>query len=263
MHPYFAANRRWRKRQKRLQIYFGTINANNILPFCRWRVEAKIPNASGREAFRAMTVWIIWGTALFAYGVFRFWYDNWSGPVKPAEIEAFLAQIAGRFEGTGNSPEVLRAFLEADDGREFVMLNLVKAQMEQVEDPKTGKMVQGFDLLKRYSKRFMPVLFRNGGHPGMVGRKVGGYIDAWNTEADPDWTIFGLMRYRSRRDLMKMVADPAFMEGHPDKLLGTLATFSFPTQRVVSFYLSPRVTVALMLALIAALAHLAFLTLAI
>lgn len=201
----------------------------------------------------------IWASALIGYVVFRLWYDNWSGPLKPAEIDAFLAQMAGRFEGTGNSPEVLRAFLEADDGREFVMLNLVKAQMEQVADPKTGQMVQGFELLKRYSKRFMPVLLRNGGHPGMVGRKVGGYVDAWNTEPDPGWTIFGLMRYRSRRDMMKLVMDPAFMAGHPDKLLGTLATFSFPTQRVVSFYLSPRVTVALVLALLAALSHLTML----
>jgi hypothetical protein len=68
------------------------------------------------------------------------------------------------------------------------------------------------------------------------------------------------MRYRSRRDMMQLVMNPAFMEGHPDKLLGTLATFSFPTQRVVSFYVSPRVTVALVLALIAALSHIALLT---
>ena len=205
---------------------------------------------------------IIWGTALLAYGAFRLWYDNWSGPLKPAEINAFLAQMAGRFEATGNSPNVLRAFLEADDGREFVMLNLVKAQLDPVEDPQTGQMVQGFELLKRYSKRFMPVLFRNGGHPGIVGRKVGGYVDAWNTEPDPGWTVFGLMRYRSRRDMLKLVMDPAFMAGHPDKLLGTLATFSFPTQRVLSFYVGPRVTVALVLALIAALSHLMMLTIA-
>lgn len=205
---------------------------------------------------------IIWGTALLAYGAFRLWYDNWSGPLKPAEINAFLAQMAGRFEATGNSPDVLRAFLEADDGREFVMLNLVKAQLDPVEDPQTGQMVQGFELLKRYSKRFMPVLFRNGGHPGIVGRKVGGYVDAWNTEPDPGWTVFGLMRYRSRRDMIKLVMDPAFMTGHPDKSLGTLATFSFPTQRVLSFYVGPRVTVALVLALIAALSHLMMLTIA-
>ena len=219
-----------------------------------------MPRPPSQKATDAMSVWIIWGAALLAYAVFRLWYDSWSGPLKPAEIDAFLSQMAGRFEGTGNSPDVMRAFLEADDGREFVMLNLVKAQMEQVEDPKTGQRVQGFELLKRYSKRFMPVLFRNGGHPGMVGRKVGGYVDAWNTEADPGWTIFGLMRYRSRRDMMKLVMDPSFMEGHPDKLLGTLATFSFPTQRVLSLYVSPRVTVALILALLAALAHIAVLT---
>ena len=205
---------------------------------------------------------IIWGTALLAYGAFRLWYDNWSGPLKPAEIDTFLAQMAGRFEATGNSPDVLRAFLAADDGREFVMLNLVKAQLDPVEDPQTGQMVQGFELLKRYSKRFMPVLFRNGGHPGIVGRKVGGYVDAWNTEPDPGWTVFGLMRYRSRRDMIKLVMDPAFMAGHPDKLLGTLATFSFPTQRVLSFYVGPRVTVALALAVIAALSHLMMLTIA-
>lgn len=207
-----------------------------------------------------MSGWIIWGAALLAYILFRLWYDNWSGPLKPAEIEGFLAQIAGRFEGTGNSLDVMRAFLEADDGREFVMLNLVKAQMEQVEDPKTGQMVQGFDLLKRYSKRFIPVLLRNGGHPGIIGRKVGGYVDAWNTAADPGWTIFGLMRYRSRRDLMKLAADPGFMEGHSDKLLGTLATFSFPAQRMLSFYIGPRVSVALVLGLIAALTQIALMT---
>jgi hypothetical protein len=121
-------------------------------------------------------------------------------------------------------------------------------------------MVQGIELLKRYARRFTPVLLRNGGHPGMVGRKVGGYLDAWNTEADPGWTLFGLMRYRSRRDMMKLVTDPQFMDAHPEKILGTLATYSFPTQRVLSLYISPRVSVALVLALAAALVHLALLS---
>ena len=208
-----------------------------------------------------MPHWTIWAAALVVYVLFRLWYDNWSGPLKPAEIDAFLTKLEGRFESTGNSPEVLRTFLEADDGREFVMLNLVKAQMDHVRDPASGQMVQGIELLRRYSKRFMPVLLRNGGHPGLVGRKVGGYVDAWNTAPDPGWTLFGLMRYRSRRDMMKLVMDPAFMDMHPEKILGTLATFSFPTQRMVSLYLVPRVTVALVLALLAALTHLALLTL--
>lgn len=206
-----------------------------------------------------MAPWMFWAAALAAYLVFRWWYDNWSGPLTPAEIEAVMEQLAGRLEATGNSPEVLRAFLEADDGREFLMVNLVKVQPEPVLDPASGKPVPGVELFRRYAKRFMPVLFRTGGHPGFVGRKVGGYIDAWNVAPDPEWSLFGLMRYRSRRDLLKLVLDPAFKDTHPEKILGTLATFSFPAQRMVSFYLGPRVTVALVLALLAALAHIALL----
>jgi hypothetical protein len=206
-----------------------------------------------------MAPWTIWATALAVYVVFRWWYDNWSGPLKPAEIEAFMQQAASRFAGTGNSPEVLRAFLEADDGREFLMVNLVKVQTEPVTDPASGQQVPGVEMFRRYAKRFMPVLFRTGGHPGFVGRKVGGYIDAWNVPPDPDWSLFGLMRYRSRRDLLRLVMDPAFKDTHPEKILGTLATFSFPSQRMVSFYLGPRISVALVLALLAALGHLALL----
>ena len=127
--------------------------------------------------------------------------------------------------------------------------------------PEGGPPVQVLDLLKRYSTRFMPVLLRNGGHPGIVARKVGGYIDAWNTSEDPGWSIVGFMRYRSRRDRMRLTLDPSFRDGHPDKVAGVLSTFSFPTQRVVSLYASPRVTVALAIALTAALAHLGTLVL--
>lgn len=203
---------------------------------------------------------MVWSVAAAGYILFRLWYDNMRGPLKPAEIERFLAQSESRNAATGNSAAILRAFLEADDGREFVMLNLVKAEMGQVTDPDDGKPVQGLELLKRYSRAFTPVLFRKGGHPGIIGRKIGGYVDAWNTEADPGWTLFGLMRYRSRRDLMQLATDPAFLAGHPLKLAGTAATFSFPTQRVMSFYIGPRISVALVLALVAALAHLAILT---
>lgn len=116
--------------------------------------------------------------------------------------------------------------------------------------------MQGIELLKRYAKHFMPVLLCNRGHPGIVARKVGGYGDAWNTPADPAWTMVGLMRFRSRCGRMQLTVDLSFRDGRPDKVAGVLATFSFPTQRVISLYASPQVTVARALALFAALAHL-------
>ncbi|HNJ48352.1 MAG TPA: hypothetical protein PK479_07970 [Novosphingobium sp.] len=203
-----------------------------------------------------MTGWMIWGGAVLLYVLFRLWYDNWRGPLSAAEIDAFMAEVSGRFSG-GNDPAVLRAFLEADDGKEFVMLNLVKVAQGKVADPVTGELVDGSAMMRRYSDPFVRRLLRRGGHPGMVGRKVGPYVDAWNVEADPGWSLFGLMRYRSRRDMIAMVRDPLFAEVHPYKLLGIPTTFSFPTQRQVSLYLGPRVWVALVLALGAALLQLA------
>lgn len=208
-----------------------------------------------------MTGWMIWAGAATVYLGFRLWYDGWRRPLSAAEVDAAMADIGPRMAATGNDPAIIRQFLENDDGREFVMLNLVKAQMGDVVDPATGDRVTGLSMLQRYSRRFMPVLLRNGGHPGMVGRKIGGYVDAWNVEGDPGWTVFGLMRYRSRRDMLTLVRDPAFVAAHPEKLLGTAATFSFPTQRMVSIYASPRVTAALVCALAAALGHLAVLSL--
>ena len=68
--------------------------------------------------------------------------------------------------------------------------------------------------------------------------------------------MVGFMRFCSSCGRMQLTLDPSFRDGHPDKVAGVLATFSFPTQRVISLYASPRVTVARALAQFAALAHL-------
>jgi hypothetical protein len=198
----------------------------------------------------------IWGGALVLYGAFRLWYDSWRGPLTPTEIDAFFAEVEGKYGGN-QDPAALRRFLEADDGGEFVMLNLVKVAPGKVADPVTHELIDGRAMMRRYSDPFVWALIRRGGHPGMVGRKVGPYVDAWNVEGDPGWSIFGLMRYRSRRDLIAMIRDPLFAKVHPYKALGIPTTFSFPTQREVSVYLGPRVWVALVLALGAALVQLA------
>ncbi|OYY90407.1 MAG: hypothetical protein B7Y45_07220 [Sphingomonas sp. 28-66-16] len=207
-----------------------------------------------------MTGWIIWGAALLLYLGFRGWYDNWRGKLGPAEIDAYMAALVGRADTTDDARIQLRQFLEADDGRDFVMFNVVKANLDPVPDPVSGGMVKGFELLKRYGRQFTPVLLANGGHPALIRRKIGGYMDSWGTEPDPGWTIIGLMRYRSRRDMMNLVVDPRFAAAHPDKLAGTLATFSFPTAPIAGFYVGPRVWVALVLALAAALGHLVLLS---
>ena len=205
-----------------------------------------------------MQTGLIWGGALALYLLFRLWYDGLRRPLTGAEIDAFFEQVHGRYGGN-TDPAALRAFLEADDGREFVMLNLVKVEPGMVSDLVTGELRPGAEMMRRYSDPFVRALIARGGHPGMVGQKVGPYVDAWNVEGDPGWTLFGLMRYRSRRDMIRLAADSRFAEVHPYKLLGIPTTFSFPTQRRVSLYVGPRVWVALVLALGAALVQLGLL----
>lgn len=195
----------------------------------------------------------IWAAAALAYGAFRGWYDGPRRPLRADEIERYLAQAAALPTAEHNDLATLRAFLEADDGREFVMLNLVRVAPGEAADPATGALRPARELLDHYSRKFMPALLRRGGHPAFVARKVGGYVDAWRVAPDPGWSIVGFMRYRSRRDLMELVVDPRFGAIHGYKLAGTAETFSFPTQRMLSTFAGPRIWAALGLALVAAL----------
>jgi hypothetical protein len=203
--------------------------------------------------------WWVWGAATFAYAAFLAWYENWRGPLRPGEIESYMGLLADSPGAAHNDLAIVRDFLERDDGREFVMLNLVRIAPGDVAHPETGMPTRGADLLRKYTSAFVPSLVRRAGHPAIVGRKIGGYVDAWRVPPDPGWTIMGYMRYRSRRDMIQLVVDPHFAAIHPFKMAGTAETFSFPTRPVLALYPSPRVWVALVIALVAAFTQIALL----
>lgn len=203
--------------------------------------------------------WGIWGAALLAYALFLAWYQNWRGPLRRDEIDAMLLQVEGTPSAEHNDLGILRAFLEKDDGREFVMQNLVRIEPGDVAHPETGERVPGRAMMQHYMKAFVPALLATGGHPLIAARKIGGYVDAWRVGADPGWTIVGYVRYRSRRDMMRLVVNPRFLAMHPFKIAGTAETFSFPTRPVLTTMAGPRVWVALVLALAASVAQIAVL----
>jgi hypothetical protein len=201
----------------------------------------------------------IWAAAVAVYAAFRAWYDNWRGPVTQAEVDAFLAGMRGTPSAEHNDLEILRRFLLEDDGREFFMVNLVKVQQGDAVHPEDGRRVPARALMQHYMRAFVPALLRRGGHPAIAARKIGGYVDAWRVTPDPGWTIVGYMRYRCRRDLMALVADPRFLAMHPYKIAATAETFSFPSRPLLTTMAGPRIWVAMVLALLASAAQIAVL----
>jgi hypothetical protein len=210
---------------------------------------------------RKVSTFLVWIPALVAYALFLGWYVNWRGPVTPKEAETLIARLvaSGAGENDRNDLDIMRRFLAEDDGREFFMLNLVRLAPGDIPNPTTGALEPARKVVEGYTRMFMPALFARGGHPAIVGRKIGGYFDAWGVEADPGWTIMGYMRYRSRRDLAMLASDPRFAGAHDFKFAAMPNTYSFPTHPQMLTLASPKVWVALALALMAALAQIGWL----
>ena len=203
----------------------------------------------------------IWTAALLLYLAFRLWYDGLRKPLTADEIEQFTKIMAQRTNDGLDTQDmaIVRKFMEEDDGKEFLMMNLVEFNPSPVTHPDTGKSISAPRLLTEYFTPLMKMLLRRAGHPVLSARAVGGYLEAWNTPPNPGWHAAGLIRYRSRRDAMQaLLANPAFDDIHKYKIAAIKQTFAFPTQLVAGgFYATPRVTVALVLALVAALLQLA------
>ena len=203
-----------------------------------------------------MTGLVVWTIAVAVYLAFRAWYDRRRPPLTAAEIDAMLPLLPAHARANEKEVATLRDFLARDDGREFAMLNLVKLASDPVPHPETGELMPAAKLLDGYTRVFFRALLRQGCHPAMAARKIGGYVDSWNVEDDPGWSIVGYIRYRSRRDLLELICDPRFANAHLFKIAATPVTLSFPTEPRILLFVSPRVWVGLCVALAAALLHL-------
>jgi hypothetical protein len=197
----------------------------------------------------------IWAAALALYGGFWLWYVGIPRPLTAAEIDAHLALVAKSELGvTPDRLARLRAFLEADDGGEFFMLNLLRVQPGPVVGPGSDQPRSAREVMAGYSDHFMPALFRRGGHPAYYGRAAAGYLEEWKVEPDPGWTVAAAIRYRSRRDMIELVTDPRFAGAHAFKEAALANTLAFPTAPAF-VVVGPKIWVALVLALLAALAQ--------
>jgi hypothetical protein len=190
-----------------------------------------------------MTTGIIWVSALAAYAVFWYWYVGFRPKITPQEVATTMRLFDGHSVATPAQLEHIRHFLVSDDGKDFVMVNLLHIKEPVAESRK---------MLATYQKAFMGPLLRRAGHPILMARAAAGNIENVACDHTDGWTAAGLIRYRSRRDFMEILPATVGSVHHGLKLAGLQKTFAFPAS---SWYVlgGPRIVVALVIALIAAL----------
>jgi hypothetical protein len=187
---------------------------------------------------------IAWIVLAGLYAAFLLWYDGGGGPLSPQEIEQHIASLEGR----GLPPErlrSLRAFLESDSGGDFVMANYLHFR----DTPGSQR------DLDRYMEHMYPALFRRACHPVFAGSVLAGALDLWGVENAERWNLVGLVRYRSRRDMIEIATDPAFAGAHQYKNAALEQTIAVPVDPFLMLG-SPRVLLALALLALGALLQL-------
>jgi len=171
---------------------------------------------------------ILWSLLAALYLGFRLWYDGGGGPLTPSEVERYVSIVAER-GAPAERVQKLREFLASDTGSDFVMANFIRFQ----DDPAAR---QDMD---RYMAHMYPELFRRACHPVLAGPVVARALDHWGMTDGESWSMVGLVRYRSRRDLIEIATQPAFADAHRFKTAAMAQTIAIPLEPSVSLA-SPR-----------------------
>ena len=79
-----------------------------------------------------------------------------------------------------------------------------------------------------YVEHIFPALFARASHPVIAGDAIFTAMDIVGIEGAESWDSAGLVRYRSKRDLLEIASNPAFGEKHDYKVAALEKTIAFP-----------------------------------
>ena len=193
----------------------------------------------------------LWLVPALLYGIFVFWYTDFSGPLSDNEVDQFVATM----KANGSEPETIafiQKFARQDSGRQFLMVNNIDMNESppNVEGAEPGDSAS--KLMGRYMAHMIPALLARACHPVLMGSAVYPTMDLVGIEGAEDWDQAALFRYRSRRALLEIVTNPAFNGKHHFKTAALDKTIAYPIE--TSLYLGdPRLLLGLILLALTAL----------
>jgi len=193
----------------------------------------------------SITKWT-WLVIAATYLGFFSWYTSFKGPLSPQEIEYYIEKV----NATSEELASFRKFMEEDDGRDFVMINIMEIydtplQIEGVEPGETTDQV-----LAKYMEYMLPAMLSKASHPVFSGDAASLLaMDIMNADGMETWTGAAGVRYRSRRDMIEISTNPEFAGRHEFKVAALAKTIAFPVAPF-NYLGDPRLLLALLLGLI-------------
>jgi hypothetical protein len=193
-----------------------------------------------------MGPWVLVLLPVALYGVFLWWYGGRGTPLEAGEIDAGLRTLA-ETAGSGQQEllDQVRELLNHDDGREFVMVNLVRYRAKALYPPGLpfGDDARAAD--RRYGRAIMPILLRYGSVPVFIARRAGRFIEPPLADT---WHYVAMVRYRSRRDFLRFAIAIERRNITMHKWAALEKTHVFPLRPLASLILV-RTAVAVLLSL--------------
>ena len=193
----------------------------------------------------SITKWT-WLVIAATYLGFFSWYTSFKGPLSPQEIEYYIEKV----NATSEELASFRKFMEEDDGRDFVMINIMEIydtplQIEGVEPGETTDQV-----LAKYMEYMLPAMLSKASYPVFRGNAASLLaMDIMNADGMETWTGAAGVRYRSRRDMIEISTNPEFAGRHEFKVAALAKTIAFPVAPF-NYLGDPRLLLALLLGLI-------------
>lgn len=190
---------------------------------------------------------------LLVYAAFWFWWGGKGRPMSPQEIEEGLQQLQATDTSEHGREAVaqVRELLSKDDGKEFIMLNLVRHRPKALypeglhygDDPREAD--------RRYGKSIIWDLLRNGNFMLFIAKRSGNFIVPQGADT---WHYVAMVRYRSRRDFLRFAQQSSRADKFVHKWAAIEKTHVFPVKPMVSLFLV-RTTVGLALTVLGTLLH--------
>lgn len=193
------------------------------------------------------------------YLLFLLWYGGRGSPMSAAEVETLLERVRQNAEAAAAPFALdllpsLREVAKDDDGREFVLVNLIRYRTKAVYPPGWDYGDDPHAADGRYNRAVVPLLLKRACIPVFVGRSAGRFLAPNGSEP---WDCVALVRYRSRRDFLGLCTDLAKDRADVHKWAAIDATQVFPVDARLSLIMI-RVVIALALGLVVLLVFLSW-----